>query len=257
MDSVVSKRGRPKKVTPKVVDLKYCLFCGELLCRKEKEPFPHFIARKYCDRKCAKAPLRKDERRKEMIKMRKTGISLKDIGNKYGVGKERVRRIVGNTGYISSCYINKDQIKCMKILRSKYMTLSEIARDLSISVATVKRHVGHIPRIPAGYKWCSKCKQIRTEEQHGKCVYCRKCNARRRSEYLRNNPKYREYARIQSRKHQKEHPEYYREYYRKHRTSIRPRDRLNLSTEEMAIRKQARDNIMLRIRAYKYKQRTP
>jgi Sigma-70, region 4 len=61
-----------------------------------------------------------------------------EIGKKFGISRERVRQLIGNTGY---GYIPRKQAKL--ILSRPDLTNTQLAEELSVSVGTIIKYRGH------------------------------------------------------------------------------------------------------------------
>lgn len=88
----MGKRG-PK---PKTLQPKACSYCGRLFISHHNHQ-----RQKYCSRAClgsASHASRDTVRQEEMLSLRQSGLTLREIGEKYDISRERVRQIIGNTG---------------------------------------------------------------------------------------------------------------------------------------------------------------
>lgn len=80
-----------------------------------------------------------DERKKEMLRLRYAELwTLKEIGDKYGITRERVRQIVGSSGYKSA---KSERLK--KEIRAHIdKTNNELAEEMELAVSTIIKYRG-------------------------------------------------------------------------------------------------------------------
>lgn len=92
------------------------------------------ISKKY--RGLAAPSLEPDERRKEMTELRFQKFwTLQQIADKYNLSRERVRQLIGNTGY----GFQSAQTE-LKIVGNEEKTNPELAESLDLSVATIHQY---------------------------------------------------------------------------------------------------------------------
>lgn len=73
----------------------------------------------------------------EMVRLRNEEMmTLQEIGNIYGVSRERVRQIVGNSGYVNMASVRRRSI----IRSSLNKTNSNLAEELGVCVSNVAKH---------------------------------------------------------------------------------------------------------------------
>jgi len=83
-------------------------------------------------------------RKKDMLSLRfDYGWTLRAIGNKYGMSRERIRQIIGNTGFIAKK--RSDILKNEQFLKSTaYLTNRELAKALNLKSSSIIRYRGNI-----------------------------------------------------------------------------------------------------------------
>ncbi len=195
----------------------------------------------------------REQRKKEMMELRRGGTSLQMIGKMYDVSRQRVAQVIGNTGYRSK--VTEEMLLWMTAMREHHMHFSAISKVIGLSCNTVEKYVKHIPRIPEGYKWCGTCKKVWLATLYGNSRMCRSCNAKRQIDYLNSHPDQRAKQRASALAYGITHPERVRAVYIKSRLkynpNYKPRSALKLSEDERKSRELAR----FRIKNYIWRKR--
>ena len=81
------------------------------------------------------------ERICEMRKLRDNGATIQAIGNIYGISRERVRQLIGNTGYAAATVIKNERQNIVNI--NKDLTTPELAEKLGVSTRGFARNYHH------------------------------------------------------------------------------------------------------------------
>lgn len=130
------------------------------------------------------------------MEMRERGVTLREIGEHFGVSRERIRQKIGNTrNIIKEIHKKKkDKIRVEAIsLREKKLTLKQIADILKIdtwSLSNIMGPVGYLNPVPDGLKRChGKCgKDLNPSEFYSsQSNRCKKCNSLCTLEYSKRN----------------------------------------------------------------------
>lgn len=69
-------------------------------------------------------------RLKEMVDLRKNGYTLQKIGDKFGISRERVRQLIGNSGYMAFDLMHEERDRIVE--ESKDLTTPELRKKLGI-----------------------------------------------------------------------------------------------------------------------------
>lgn len=129
-----------------------------------------------------------DQRKQEMIELREQKWSLQKIGDKFGICRERVRQLIGNTGRFYKYFrIRREEaIAVKKYLR---LTTTELAKLYYFpSPHTLNEYVGKLPYVRKyhpGFRRCYVCfctlpyKKFSSRFAH----VCKKCNTKRTYEF--------------------------------------------------------------------------
>lgn len=88
-----------------------------------------------------------EERKQRMIEMRGKGWTLARIAREFGVTRERVRHILGNTG---RCPVREAKHREVVTLIDQGLTVDEIGRRLGVKARTVKKWAEYQPVQAAG-----------------------------------------------------------------------------------------------------------
>lgn len=81
------------------------------------------------------------ERICEMRKLRDNGATIQSIANIYGISRERVRQLIGNTGYAASAVTKSERQKIVD--SNKDLTTPELAEKLGITAKNISRNYHH------------------------------------------------------------------------------------------------------------------
>ena len=81
------------------------------------------------------------ERICEMHKLRDNGATIQAIGDIYGISRERVRQLIGNTGYVAAAFIRDERQRIVD--NSKDLTTPELIQKLGIMARSVRRNYHH------------------------------------------------------------------------------------------------------------------
>lgn len=135
---------------------------------------------------------------KDMIALRKENWSLQAIGEKYGVSRERVRQIIGNTGQVlpkAKRNAVKDKLPMIKQMWKNGVSFLKIGKEIGINSSLVAKVLGkpssygtvfkHGTRSGYGYHKCrcDACKKAQLDymsnrnhdlRKKGLCIRCRK-----------------------------------------------------------------------------------
>jgi len=132
----------------------------------------------------------KTERKKEMQQLRSMKFKLREIGALYGICRERVRQIIGNTGGLYELIkLRRPELIAVK----KYFRLYDIqlAKLYSVPIGYIhKKELPYVNHYPPGFRRCyGDCHQVLPESNFytPKCGRCKPCS---RLQQIRNYHKY-------------------------------------------------------------------
>jgi len=126
----------------------------------------------------------KDQNRlKDMLEMRSRKIPLRIIGEKYGITRERVRQIIGNTGNSYKFLKNYRKREILSVKTYLRINNKELARlyNCENSPQSFQHYFNGIRKIrkyKSGYKRCCDCRKILLYSFfYDNCSRCKKCTA--------------------------------------------------------------------------------
>lgn len=79
----------------------------------------------------------------EMVDLRKSGYTLQKIAVKFGISRERVRQLIGNSGYMAFDLMHKEREAVVE--KSKDLTTPELLKKLGISSGSLPKRNYHHP----------------------------------------------------------------------------------------------------------------
>lgn len=132
---------------------------------------------------------------KKCLELRSQGKTLQEIGDEFGVTRERIRQKIGPTTHLKRNYLKKE----VKKLRDQNKTIKEINEILGVGSSTMAKLVGkgwksNLKVAPKGYKRCYRCKRnILLKDFYENSHSCIECTKKRIAEYLKERrPDYKE-----------------------------------------------------------------
>lgn len=138
--------------------------------------------------------IQRNERIEKMLELRDQGYSLRAIGEMNGISRERVRQLIGNTGFAVTRTLREDAEwlrKAVYIERS--ITKRGVAIKYKVSFTTVCKVLGpgHKYLFSLGKRKCYRCHKIKDVKEFGNdadrfmgiaCI-CKDCNRAAAREY--------------------------------------------------------------------------
>lgn len=157
-----------------------------------------------------------EQRKKEMLKMKKVGKTNVYIGNHFGISGERVRQIIGNFGYLKVERIEITCPICNKIFKDY---LFSKRRYCNKRCSAISRRL--IPEKKIS-EYTKKEKQVLSKTRNDKwrekrCLYYQRPNVKQRRKKYQKTEKYKEYQREyqKTRKYKEYRRKIYKENIRK------------------------------------------
>jgi predicted DNA-binding protein YlxM (UPF0122 family) len=77
----------------------------------------------------------REERKRDMIALREHGLTLQEIGDKYGITKQSVWKVIGNTGWLENYKKTEDLHNYIR--GNPLLTNSQLANKLNLAIRTV------------------------------------------------------------------------------------------------------------------------
>lgn len=131
----------------------------------------------------------------KMKRLRAKGFTLRQIGEEFCISRERVRQLIGNTGYTTRYDIARKnrEVIAEDVHFYKDMTQAQAARKYNVSESFIRKLIGPRHKYLSGYelKQCYACGNIIHRAYFGKNQtkkdglnnVCKECNSSRSKKY--------------------------------------------------------------------------